>query len=91
MRPRGSAAMRGLAAVCWALREAPEWVFWDVQAMEHMEFYEAVESLAEKYNIPLEREEGDSNAPKVNRSLKKELLEIHLYAAEYFQKAFLFR
>ncbi len=59
-----------------------------VQKMEHLEFYEAVEALAERYNIELEYEEGSSDRPRVDRSLKKELLEIHLYATEFFQKAF---
>lgn len=58
-----------------------------VQKIEKLEFYEAIESLAERYNVPLEYEEG-SQAPKVDRSLKKELSEIHLYAAEFFEKAF---
>jgi DNA primase len=58
-----------------------------VQGMEKLEFYEAVESLAEKYGIPLEYEEG-TNAPKQDKNLKKELHEIHLYAAEFYQKAF---
>ena len=59
-----------------------------VQEMEKLEFAEAIESLAERYNIGLEYEEGTKGAPRMDRSLKKELMEIHLYAAEYFQKAF---
>lgn len=58
-----------------------------VQAMEKLEFAEAIESLAERYNIPLEYEKG-TGAPRQDRSLKKELSEIHLYAAEFFEKAF---
>ncbi len=59
-----------------------------VQKMEKLEFNEAVESLAERYNVALEYEEGSAGAPRVDRSLKKELMEIHLYAAEFFEKAF---
>lgn len=58
-----------------------------VQHMEKMEFAEAIEALAERYNVPLEYEEG-TGAPRTDRSLKKELTEIHLYAAEFFAKAF---
>lgn len=60
-----------------------------VQEMEKLTFAEAIETLAERYNIPLEYEEGGKSAPKMDRSLKKELQEIHLYAAEYFHKAFM--
>jgi DNA primase len=58
-----------------------------VQATEKLEFYEAIETLAERYNVALEYEEGRAGAPKVDRSLKRELSEIHLYAAEYYAKA----
>jgi len=58
-----------------------------VQKMEKLEFYEAVEALAERFSIPLEYEEGTA-APKQDKNLKKELQEIHLYAAEFYQKAF---
>ena len=51
-----------------------------VQEMEKLEFYEAVEALSERYNVELEYEEGTAGAPRVDRSLKKELQEIHLYA-----------
>lgn len=62
-----------------------------VQEMEKLEFYEAVEALAERFGVPLEYEEGEKGASHLDRSLKKELLEIHLYAAEFFQKAFHFK
>lgn len=58
-----------------------------VQMTEHLDFYEAVETIAERFNIALEYEEGTQKGG-MNRSLKKELLEIHLYATEYYQRAF---
>lgn len=59
-----------------------------VMLHERLEFTEAVETLAERFNIELEYEEGRA-APGVNRSLKKELLEIHARAADYYRSQLL--
>ena len=42
------------------------------------EIMAAVLKVFSAANVPLEYEEGDSNAPKVNRSLKKEWLSFNL-------------
>lgn len=59
-----------------------------VQETEKLEFTEAIETLAERYNITLEYEGGrrpDTEKP----SLKREILEIHEYACDFFHRKFM--
>ncbi|MEX0326167.1 MAG: DNA primase [Puniceicoccaceae bacterium] len=59
-----------------------------LQETEKMTFPEAVESLAERFNIPVTYASGQGPDPEV-RSLKQALLDIHEYAREYYHQAFL--
>jgi|TARA_B110000037_G_scaffold212998_2_gene266623 DNA primase len=63
-------------------------IFKFVQELEHVTFVEAVELLAERFNQPLEYEKGAGPKPE-ERSLKRQLLELHEYAADYYHEAFL--
>lgn len=58
-----------------------------VQLKENMNFQEAVEMLASRYNITLEYE--DDGMPPERASLRKELLELHEIVADYYHRAFL--
>lgn len=65
-------------------------VFKFVQTVENLSFYEAVEALCARFNIPLEYEEG-SGGPAAGQgaSRRKELFGIHEAAAAYFHECFL--
>lgn len=63
-------------------------IFKFVQELEHVTFVEAVEFIAERFNQPLEYEKGAGPKPE-ERSLKRQLLELHEYAADYYHEAFL--
>ncbi len=56
-----------------------------VELKENLSFTEAVETLARRYNVPLEFEEGGS--PQ-QASVRKELFDIHEEAVDYFRKCF---
>lgn len=58
-----------------------------VQLKENLNFQEAVEMLASRFNITLEYE--DDGMPPERASLRKELLELHEAAADYYHRAFL--
>lgn len=57
-----------------------------VREKEKMEFVEAVEYIAKLYNIPVRYREGSTAAPVANRTLRREIEEIHDYAAEFFHR-----
>ena len=59
-----------------------------VQETEKLTFPEAVEALAERFNVPVTYASGQGPDPEV-RSLKQALLDIHEYAREYYHQAFL--
>lgn len=63
-------------------------VFRFIQIKENLSFYEAVETLAHRFNITLEYEEG-SGGPRPNASLSREIFEINELAADYYHKALL--
>ena len=63
-------------------------IFRFLQIKENLTFYESVETLAHRFNIPLEYEEG-SGGPNLNYSLSRELFEINEIAADYYHRAFL--
>lgn len=55
-----------------------------VMKMENLEFYEAIEFIAKKFNISLEYEEGGPSREEM--SLRKQLFELHELAAEWFHQ-----
>lgn len=59
-----------------------------VQETEKLEFTEAIETLAERYNIKIDYE-GGSRPNTEKPSLKKEILEIHEYACDFFHRKFM--
>ena len=59
-----------------------------VELVEHLPFNEAVEVLAQRHNIALEYEDGGGPG-REERSLRRELLELHELAADYFHRTFL--
>lgn len=58
-----------------------------VMKLENLDFYEAIEFLAQKYNIALEYEAGGPN--KDEMSLRKQLLELHELACDWFHRQFI--
>lgn len=63
-------------------------IFKFVEEIEKVSFAEAVELIAERFNHPLEYEHGSGPRPE-ERSLKRQLLELHEYATDFFHQAFL--
>jgi len=57
-----------------------------IELCEHLPFHEAVEFLAERFQIPIEYENEAQSQDSL--SLKKQLILIHEYAAAFYQKAF---
>jgi DNA primase len=62
-----------------------------IQKIENLEFPEALEFLAQRFNIPLRYAEdsGTSSNPSVSRSLKSDLYHLHSVAADWFQQRLL--
>jgi len=58
-----------------------------VMKMENLEFYEAIEFIAKKYNITLEYEEGGPSREEM--SLRKQIFELHELACEWFHRQLL--
>ena len=59
-----------------------------IQLTERLNFQEAVESIAARFNIPIEYEQG--KAPSgFKPSLRKEILEIHDFATEHYHRNFM--
>jgi DNA primase len=59
-----------------------------VEMVEHLPFGEAVEALAQRYNVALEYEDG-SGTNKLERSQRTEQLEIHERTCAYYHRAFM--
>ena len=59
-----------------------------VQLYEKLPFVEAVEAIANRFSLILKYEDG-SSAPREARSRRKEILEIHEYATDFFHRVFL--
>jgi len=57
-----------------------------VQLHENLNFTEAVEALADRFQIPLEYESGGGTAE--SRSLSRELFDIHEQACDYYHRSF---
>lgn len=62
-------------------------IFTFVQETEGLNFTEAVESLAQRFNVPLEYEEGGGGPSREERSLRQELFDLHEFATEHFHQA----
>ncbi|MGF1483800.1 MAG: DNA primase [Opitutales bacterium] len=62
-----------------------------VQKQENLSFYEAVEALSARFNIPLEYEAGEGGGANAGQraSRRKELFAIHEAAAAYFHECLL--
>lgn len=58
-----------------------------IMKVENLEFYEAVEFLSQKFNIPLQYDKGNQSPKEL--SLRKQALEIHSFASEWFHKYFM--
>ena len=58
-----------------------------VQETEQLSFVEAVEALGQRFNIPIEYEDG-AGPTHEERSLRKELFDLHEAAAEHFHQTF---
>jgi DNA primase len=59
-----------------------------VQLTERLNFQEAIEAIADRFNIPVEYEKG--KAPSgFKPSLRKEILDIHDFATEYYHSNFM--
>jgi len=61
-------------------------IFRFIEETEKLSFNEAIETIAERFNLPLEYENGQAPRPE-DRSLKRELIEIHEYAADFYHQA----
>ena len=59
-----------------------------IQLIENLTFVESLEHLAEKFQFTLEYANETQNAPQ-ERSLRKQLLEIHEFALKFFHEHFL--
>ncbi len=57
-----------------------------IREVENLPFTEAVESLANRFNIELQYEEGGPT--REERSLRKQLIEIHEHACEFYHDCF---
>ncbi len=57
-----------------------------VMETERLNFLEAVEELAKRFNVELEYEEG--GRPREDRSLRQELFELHEFITDYYHRAF---
>jgi DNA primase, catalytic core len=71
---------------CFSTGEGGD-AFTFVMKQENLEFYEAIEFLAKKFNITLEYEEGGPSREEV--SLRKQIFEIHEIATDWFHQAFM--
>ena len=62
-----------------------------IQKIENLEFPEALEFLAQRFNIPLRYAEdsGRSSNPSISRSLKSDLYQLHSVTADWFQQRLL--
>ena len=63
-------------------------IFTFVQETEGLNFSEAVETLAQRFNVPLEYEEGGGGPSREERSLRQELFDLHEFATDHFHQAF---
>jgi len=58
-----------------------------IQKVEHLEFQEALEFLADRFNFPIRYSDSPSSPEqKVSKSLRSELFEIHQLAQKWFEE-----
>lgn len=57
-----------------------------IMKLENLQFFEAVEFLSQKFNIAIQYEKGHQSAKEL--SIRKQVLEIHSTACEWFHAAF---
>ncbi len=62
-------------------------IFRFVELNEKLTFQEAVEAIAERFNISLEYEDGAPGPARESRSLKRELFDMQEQAADFFHRA----
>ncbi|MBI2516775.1 MAG: DNA primase [Opitutae bacterium] len=60
-----------------------------VMETEGLQFTEAAETLAKRFAVNLEYEEGTGGPSREERSLRQEIFDIHDLAADYYRQAFL--
>lgn len=58
-----------------------------VMRMENLDFAEAIEFIAKKFNITLEYEEGGPSREEISQ--RKQLFDLHEFAANWFHQAFM--
>jgi DNA primase len=58
-----------------------------IMKVENLEFYEAVEFLSQKFNIPIQYDKGNQSPKEL--SLRKQVLEIHSFVTEWFHNYFI--
>ena len=63
-------------------------IFRFIELYEKLTFNEAIEAIANRFNLTLEYESGPS-PPSQDRSLRKEILEIHQHAADFYHRNFM--
>ncbi len=63
-------------------------IFTFVQETEGLNFTEAVEALAQRFNVSLEYEEGGGGPSREERSLRQELFDLHEFATDHLHQAF---
>lgn len=63
-------------------------IFTFVQETEGLTFGEAIETLAQRFNVALEYEEGGGGPSREERSLRQELFDLHEFAADHLHQAF---
>ena len=54
-----------------------------VRETEQLSFTEAIEALGQRFNIPIEYEEGSGGPSREERSLRQEIYDLHEQAAEH--------
>ncbi len=59
-----------------------------VRETEQLNFTEAVETLGQRFGVPIEYEEGRGGPTREERSLRQELFEIHDLATEHYHSTF---
>lgn len=63
-------------------------IFSFVQETEGLTFGEAAETLAQRFNVALDYEEGGGGPSREERSLRQELFDLHEFATEHLHQSF---
>ncbi|MFP6886601.1 MAG: DNA primase, partial [Opitutales bacterium] len=73
---------------CFSSGEAGDAISF-IQKVENLDFQEAVEYIANRFNIPIRYEENVGSAPAQPASHRKALFKIHEFAATWYRERFL--